>query len=57
MWCREPPHSPPALSCPQLGPRFELRLFELRRGGMDEVGEPEFVLRPYMNSAKRRRYL
>lgn len=42
----------------EIGPRFEMQLYKLRNGTLDqEEAENEFVLRPFMNSAKRRRYL
>jgi U3 small nucleolar ribonucleoprotein protein IMP4 len=42
----------------EIGPRFEMRLFQIKLGTfeMDEA-ENEWVLRPYMNTAKRKNYL
>lgn len=42
----------------EVGPRFEMQLYQIKLGTMDQLeAENEWVLRPYMNSAKRRRYL
>ncbi|CAH8380606.1 unnamed protein product [Eruca vesicaria subsp. sativa] len=42
----------------EVGPRFELRLYQVKLGTMDqEEAEVEWALRPYMNSAKRRRFI
>ncbi|MES1920017.1 hypothetical protein MHBO_001747 [Bonamia ostreae] len=42
----------------ELGPRFELRLYQIALGGL-ETRDPtiEWVLRPYMNTAKKRKVL
>lgn len=40
------------------GPRFEMRLFRIRLGALDQPeAKSEWELRPYMNSAKRRKFL
>jgi U3 small nucleolar ribonucleoprotein protein IMP4 len=42
----------------EAGPRFELRPFEIRMGTFDQdTAEKEWVFRPYMNSAKRRKHM
>jgi len=42
----------------ECGPRFEMKLYKLKLGTMDmSEAEDEWVLRPYMNSAKRRKVL
>lgn len=42
----------------ECGPRFEMKLYKLKLGTMDMTeAEDEWVLRPYMNSAKRRKVL
>jgi U3 small nucleolar ribonucleoprotein protein IMP4 len=42
----------------EVGPRFELRLFQIKLGTMDmNDAENEYVLRPYMNTAKKRKML
>ena len=40
----------------EVGPRFDLKPFQIKLGTMDQVEAPiEWVLRPYMNTAKRRK--
>lgn len=42
----------------EIGPRFELQLYEIRLGTIDQAdAEREWVLRPYMNSASKRQWL
>ncbi|GFH54429.1 Brix-domain-containing protein [Chaetoceros tenuissimus] len=42
----------------EVGPRFELRLYQLRLGTLDQKdAENEYVLRPYQNTAKKRQLL
>jgi U3 small nucleolar ribonucleoprotein protein IMP4 len=42
----------------EAGPRFELRPFQVRLGTLDQPdADVEWVLRPYMNTAKRQRRL
>ncbi|KAI1301504.1 U3 small nucleolar ribonucleoprotein IMP4 [Halotydeus destructor] len=43
----------------EVGPRFEMKLYEIKLGTLDveNVCESEWVLRPYMNTAKKRRFL
>ncbi|KAG5192276.1 anticodon-binding protein [Tribonema minus] len=42
----------------EVGPRFEMQLYQIKLGTVDQLeADNEWVLRPYMNSAKRRRYL
>ncbi|CAI5745550.1 unnamed protein product [Peronospora destructor] len=42
----------------ECGPRFELQLYQIKLGTLDQKeAENEWVLRPYMNSAKKRRVL
>jgi U3 small nucleolar ribonucleoprotein protein IMP4 len=42
----------------EMGPRFEMRLFRIRLGALDQPeAKAEWELRPYMNSAKRRKFL
>jgi len=46
------------LTGPQVGPRFDLRLYQIKLGTIDqEEVENEWVLRPYMNTASKRRAL
>ena len=42
----------------EVGPRFDLKLYQLRLGSLEQTeGETEWVLRPYMNTAKKRKAL
>lgn len=42
----------------EVGPRFEMRLYQLRLGTLDQKdAETEYVLRPYQNTASKRRVL
>lgn len=54
-------HSPScltALTSNQVGPRFELRLYKIRLGTLDqEEAENEWVIHPYTNTAKKRTFL
>jgi hypothetical protein len=44
--------TPPA----QVGPRFEMRLFQIKLGTLEQQeAETEWALRPYMRSGKRRK--
>ena len=41
------------------GPRFQLRLYEIKLGTLEAeaAADTEWALRPYMNTAKKRRFL
>ena len=42
----------------EVGPRFELRPFQITLGTLEQTdAEIEWVLRPYMNTAKKRQVL
>ena len=42
----------------ELGPRFEMRLYQIKLGTVEiEEAEREWVLRPFMNTAKKRNFL
>ena len=42
----------------EVGPRFEMKLYQIKMGTLDQPeAEDEWVLRPYMNTAKKRRRL
>ncbi|XP_077287863.1 U3 small nucleolar ribonucleoprotein IMP4 isoform X2 [Arctopsyche grandis] len=43
----------------EVGPRFQLKLYEVRLGTLDalEAADTEWVLRPYMNTSVKRRFL
>lgn len=42
----------------EIGPRFEMQLYKLRLGTVDQSeADNEYVLRPFLNSSKRKEYL
>ena len=43
----------------EVGPRFEMKLYEIKLGTIEiaKSCDTEWVLRPFMNTAKKRRYL
>nr|ACO11752.1 U3 small nucleolar ribonucleoprotein protein IMP4 [Caligus rogercresseyi] len=43
----------------EVGPRLQLRLYEIKLGTLESIAaaNSEWVLRPYMNTAKKRRFL
>jgi U3 small nucleolar ribonucleoprotein protein IMP4 len=42
----------------EVGPRFEMQLYKVTRGTIDqEEAEPEYIMRPFMNSSKRKKTL
>ena len=42
----------------ECGPRFEMQLYQIKLGTLDQTeAENEWVLRPYMNTAKKRRVM
>jgi len=47
-----------SLSLEEVGPRFELKLYKIKLGTLDleNIAEIEWVLRPYMNTAKKRKF-
>lgn len=48
----------PEVELQEVGPRFEMRLFQLKLGTVDmEDADVEWVLRPYMNTNKRKDFL
>lgn len=49
---------PKSIDLKEVGPRFELRLYQIKRGTVDQSeAQNEFVLRPYMNTAKKQNSL
>ncbi|KAL5221374.1 hypothetical protein ABZP36_026087 [Zizania latifolia] len=49
---------PKSIDLKEVGPRFELRLYQIKRGTVDQgEAQNEFVLRPYMNTAKKQKSL
>jgi len=46
------------VSLKEVGPRFDLTLFQVKLGTLEQAdAETEYVFRPYMNTAKKRRML
>lgn len=43
----------------EVGPRFQLKLYQIKLGTLDELdaADTEWVLRPYMNTSAKRRFL
>jgi len=43
----------------EVGPRFQLKLYQIKLGTLDEMqsADTEWVLRPYMNTSAKRRFL
>ncbi|KAH0857377.1 hypothetical protein HID58_085638 [Brassica napus] len=49
---------PKSIELKEIGPRFELRLYQVKLGTLEQdEAEVEWVLRPYMNTAKKRKFL
>ncbi|KAL6659001.1 hypothetical protein ACP70R_003041 [Stipagrostis hirtigluma subsp. patula] len=49
---------PKSLDLKEVGPRFELRLYQIIQGTVDQnEAKKEFVLRPYINTAKKQKTL
>jgi U3 small nucleolar ribonucleoprotein protein IMP4 len=47
-----------SIALKEVGPRFEMRLYQIKLGTVDMLeAENEWVLRPYMNTAKKRKAL
>lgn len=49
---------PKSVELKEIGPRFELRLYKILLGTVDQNEAPkEYEMRPYMNTAKKRKFL
>ncbi|RVW28087.1 U3 small nucleolar ribonucleoprotein IMP4 [Vitis vinifera] len=49
---------PKSIELKEVGPRFELRLYQIKLGTMDQSeAQIEWVIRPYMNTTKKRKFL
>ncbi|KAG5382815.1 hypothetical protein IGI04_034285 [Brassica rapa subsp. trilocularis] len=49
---------PKSIELKEIGPRFELRHYQVKLGTLEQdEAEVEWVLRPYMNTAKKRKFL
>ncbi|KAL2642195.1 hypothetical protein R1flu_009782 [Riccia fluitans] len=51
----EKPAGVKSIELKEVGPRFELRLYQIKLGTMDQAeAQNEWVIRPYMNSSRKR---
>lgn len=51
----EKPAGAKSIDLKEVGPRFELRLYQIKLGTMDQTeAQNEWVIRPYMNTARKR---
>ncbi|KAG4994680.1 hypothetical protein JHK82_031415 [Glycine max] len=49
---------PKSIELKEIGPRFELRLYQIKLGTVDQAeAQIEWVIRPYMNTTKKRKFL
>ncbi|CAN0880514.1 U3 small nucleolar ribonucleoprotein protein IMP4 [Linum grandiflorum] len=49
---------PKSLELKEVGPRFEMRLYQLKLGTVEQTeAQTEWVIRPYMNTTKKRKFL
>ncbi|CAL9004369.1 unnamed protein product [Prunus brigantina] len=49
---------PKSIELKEVGPRFELRLFKIKLGTVDQnEAQTEWVMRPYMNTAKKQKFM
>lgn len=49
---------PKSIDLKEIGPRFELRLYQVKLGTVEQKeAQNEWVLRPYMNTTKKRKFL
>lgn len=49
---------PKSLELKEVGPRFEMRLYQIKLGTIDQVeADTEWVIRPYMNTTRKRKFL
>nr|XP_011466812.1 PREDICTED: LOW QUALITY PROTEIN: U3 small nucleolar ribonucleoprotein protein IMP4-like [Fragaria vesca subsp. vesca] len=52
------PGGPKSIELKEIGPRFELKLFKIKLGTVDQdEAQNEWVLKPYMNTAKKQKFL
>ncbi|KAL7101321.1 hypothetical protein ACP275_08G047500 [Erythranthe tilingii] len=49
---------PKSVDLREVGPRFEMRLYQIKLGTMDQnEAQTEWVIRPYMNTSRKRQFL
>lgn len=54
----EIPGGPKSIELQEIGPRFEMRLYQIKLGTVDQgEAQIEHVLRPYMNTSRKRKFL
>ncbi|CAL5004008.1 unnamed protein product [Urochloa decumbens] len=54
----EKPGGPKSIDLKEVGPRFELRLYQIKLGTVEQnEAQSEYVLRPYINTAKKQKTL
>ncbi|XP_052481381.1 uncharacterized protein LOC105763834 isoform X3 [Gossypium raimondii] len=54
----EKPGGPKSVELKEIGPRFELRLYQVKLGTMEQSeAQIEWVIRPYMNTTKKRSFI
>ncbi|KAF5477074.1 U3 small nucleolar ribonucleoprotein protein IMP4 isoform X1 [Juglans microcarpa x Juglans regia] len=54
----EKPGGPKSIELKEIGPRFEMRLYQIKLGTVDQdEAQTEWVIRPYMNTTKKRKFL
>ncbi|KAJ4978332.1 hypothetical protein NE237_009112 [Protea cynaroides] len=54
----EKPGGPKSIELKEIGPRFELHLYQIKLGTVDQTeAQTEWVIRPYMNTAKKQKIL
>ncbi|XVF24211.1 hypothetical protein REPUB_Repub13aG0108200 [Reevesia pubescens] len=54
----EKPGGPKSIELKEIGPRFELRLYQVKLGTLDQSeAQIEWVIRPYMNTTKKRNFI
>ncbi|KAI4370907.1 hypothetical protein MLD38_019203 [Melastoma candidum] len=50
--------NPKSIDLKEIGPRFELRLYQIKLGTVDQSeAQIEWVIRPYMNTSKKRKFI
>ncbi|XP_020425299.1 U3 small nucleolar ribonucleoprotein protein IMP4 isoform X2 [Prunus persica] len=49
---------PKSIVLEEIGPRFEMRLFKIKLGTLDQTeAQDEWVFKPYMNTAKKQKFI
>ncbi|CAI0442207.1 unnamed protein product [Linum tenue] len=49
---------PKSVELREIGPRFEMRLYQIKLGTMEQTeAQTEWVIRPYMNTTKKRKFI